>query len=326
LAALYAIFGTEGAGQIAQRCAAALAASAQYALLPAVSEALGLMRAVGITAGLVGALLPYKGYIETVDAVWEQPYVALTCLLLFLHTVRYWKGGGSAAIRGLCWGLAILLSPTFVFVLIALLVYEYVSKKRREALLTTLLCAGLVLAPWIIRNGIQLGGFVPVRSNFGLEFSLSNRPGARPLMEDNVNRGEFTQYHPAHSETEWRKLVEQGEIAYNRKLLREALADVARDPLHFLGLTGERIWRFWLWPSHRTGTMLFTLLFTTLGIAGLRRFPPSEARSLLGLILLAYPLIYYVVQVDRRYRYPVEWIFTLGAAAFVMQKLGRRVS
>lgn len=331
LAALYAIFGMEGAGQIAQRIAGALAASAQYALLPAAAEALGLVRTVGIAAGLFGALIPYKGYIETVDTPWEQPYVALAFVLLFVHTARYWKSGGSAALlgvymRGVYWGLAILLSPTFLPVFLVMLAYEYVSKKRKEALLVTMLCSGLVLLPWIVRNWVQLGGFVPVRTNFGLEFSLSNREGARPLMEDNVSRGELTQFHPAHNESEWRKLREQGEIAYNHELRRAALLEAMRDPLSFLHLTGERIWRFWLWPSHRTGTMLATLLFTILGILGLRKFPPSDARTLLGLILLAYPLVYYVVQIDRRYRYPLEWIFTIGTAAFLLGRFGRRVN
>ncbi len=331
LAALYAIFGIEGAGQIAQRFAGALAASAQYALLPAVAEALGVARSVGIAAGLAGALLPYKGYIETVDTPWEQPYVALACVLMFLHTVRYWRNGGSAALlgvymRGIYWGLAILLSPTFLPVFLVVLTYEYVVKKRKEAWLATMLCAGLVLLPWIARNGVQLGGFVPVRTNFGLEFSLSNREGARALMEDNVSRGEFTQFHPAHNDAEWRKLREQGEIAYNHELRRAALLEALRDPLRFLRLTGERVWRFWLWPSHRTGTTLATLLVTLLGVFGLRKVPASDARTLLGLILSVYPLVYYVVQVDRRYRYPVEWIFTLGAAAFVMRKAGRRAS
>ena len=361
LAALYAIFGMEGAGQIAQRFAGALAASAQYALLPAAAEALGLRRTVGIAAGLLGALIPYKGYIETVDTPWEQPYVALVCVLLFVHTARYWKSGGSAVMRGVYWGLAILLSPTFLPVFLVVLVYElaheYVSQKRKgregaapsgtgtrrlvapervrfarvpqkrkEALLVTMLCSVLVLLPWIARNWVQLGGLVPVRTNFGLEFSLSNREGARPLMEDNVSRGEFTQFHPAHNEAEWRKLREQGELAYNHELRRAALLEVMRDPLRFLQVTGERVWRFWLWPSHRTGTMLATLLFTILGVAGVRKVPASDARTLLGLILLAYPLVYYVIQVDRRYRYPLEWIFLVGAAALVMEKLGRRVS
>jgi len=318
LAALYAIFGIEGAGQIAQRFAGALAASAQYALLPAAAEALGLMRTVGIAAGLAGALLPYKGYIETVDAVWEQPYVALVCVLLFLHTICYWRDGGSALWQGLFWGLAILLSPAFILVFLAVLAYEYFSHARGKAVLTALVCAGLVQVPWVVRNWVELGGFVPVRSNFGLEFSLSNRPGARPLMEDNVSRGEFTQYHPSLNEAEARKLRGKGEIAYNRELFRTALVEVTRDPLRFLRLTGERIWLFWWWPSHRTGTMLVTLVFTVLGLLGLRKLPAGDARNLLGLILLAYPLTYYVIQIDRRYRYPIEWIFILGAAALVM--------
>ena len=315
---LYAIFGMDTAGQIAQRIAGAVAASAQYALLPAVAEAVGLVRTVGIAAGLAGALLPYKGYIETVDASWEQPYVALACVLLFLHTVRYWRSGGSTAARGLLWGLAILLSPAFGLVFLAMLAYERFALKRGKPLVVAFVCAALVQVPWVVRNAVQLGGLVPARSNFGLEFNLSNRAGAHPLMEDNIRDGWFSQYHPSHSETEWRALRDKGEVVYNRELLRAAMAEAARDPLRFLGLTAQRVWYFWWWPSHRSRTMLVTLLFTFFGLLGLRRLPAGDARNLLGLILLAYPLIYYVIEIDRRYRYPIEWIFTLGAAALVV--------
>ena len=326
LGLIYAMFGMDTAGQIAQRIAGALAATAQYALLPAVAEALGLVRAVGIAAGLTGALLPYKGYIETVDASWEQPYVALACVLLFLHTVRYWRRGGSAALRGILWGLAILLSPAFSLVFLAVLAYERFAMKRGKPLLIVFVCAGLVQVPWVVRNAVQLGGVVPGRSNFGLEFNLSNRAGAHPLMEDNIGEGWFSLYHPSHSETEWRAVRAKGEVVYNRELLRAALAEVARDPLRFLRLTAERVWYFWWWPSHRWRTMLVTLLFTIFGLLGLRRLPAGQARNLLVLILLAYPLIYYVIEIDRRYRYPIEWIFTLDAAAFVMPFAARKDS
>ena len=320
LAVLYAMFGTDSNGQLAQRIAGAVAASAQYALLPAVAQSLGLVRIVGIVAGLAGALLPYKGYIETVDTVWEQPYVALVYVLLFLHTVQGWtkKNNGSAPARGLLWGFAILLSPTFGLVFVAVLAYEFFSMKRRNGLILVIACAALVQVPWIARNWIQLGGFVPARSNFGLEFSLSNRIDAHPLMEDNISDGALSRFHPSHNQEQWQQLREQGEVAYNRILLNNAVHEIASNPPHFLRLTGQHIWRFWWWPSHRKGTTLATLLVTALGLLGLRRLPATDARNLIGLILLAYPLIYYLIEVDRRYRYPIEWIFMLGAAVYLL--------
>ena len=35
-----------------------------------------------------------------------------------------------------------------------------------------------MLAPWIWRNSHALGGFVPLRSNFGLECTIGNNPVA----------------------------------------------------------------------------------------------------------------------------------------------------
>ena len=83
----------------------------------------------------------------------------------------------------------------------------------------------------------------------------------------------------------------------------------AHDPGHFLRLTSERAWRFWLEPSRRLKSTLATTFVTLLGFAGLWMLPRGAGVKLVWLILLSYPLVYYLVQVDRRYRYPVEWIF-----------------
>jgi hypothetical protein len=128
-------------------------------------------------------------------------------------------------------------------------------------------------------------------------------------MEDNVDHGLLDRYHPAHSEAEWERVREMGEVAYNRDEMRLAEQEIRRDPGHFLRLTRERFWRFWLAPSRRLKSTLATTFVTLLGLAGLWMSPRGAGVKLVWLILLSYPLVYYLVQVDRRYRYPVEWIF-----------------
>jgi len=98
-------------------------------------------------------------------------------------------------------------------------------------------------------------------------------------------------------------------VAYNRDEMLLAEQEIHRDPGHFLRLTLERAWRFWLEPSRRLKSTLATTFVTLLGFAGLWMLPRGAGVKLVWLILLTYPLVYYLVQVDRRYRYPVEWIF-----------------
>jgi len=313
LSLVYALFGIGWREELVKRFLGALVCSIQYAWLPRVAVALRLPRLTGAVAGLLAALIPYKGFVETTDSPWEQPYVALALVLLFLHTVAAWshaeESSGRALLRGCLWGLATLISPMLGLVFAAVLLYEVLALGRRARLVAVVVAFAAVQAPWIARNWIQLHGLVLSRSNFGIEFRLSNAPDSSALMEDNVSNGLLDRYHPAHSEAESERVRDMGEAAYNRDEMRLAAQDIRRDPGHFLRLTIERVWRFWLEPSRRLKSTLATTCVTLLGFAGLWMLPRGPGVKLVWLILLSYPLVYYLVQVDRRYRYPLEWIF-----------------
>jgi len=90
LGLIFLLFGTGVAGETVSRIASAICSSIQYALLPRVSTALGLPRFTGAVAGLLAALVPYKGYVEGSRDSVDQPYVALALILLFLYTSKAW--------------------------------------------------------------------------------------------------------------------------------------------------------------------------------------------------------------------------------------------
>jgi len=326
LGMVYAIFGVGWQGELVKRFLAALACSIQYALLPRVAVALRLPRLTGAIAGLLAALIPYKGFVETTASPWEQPYVALALVLLFLHTLSAWShrefSTGSAVTRGFLWGLATLISPIIGLVFAAVILYEALAVGRRAGL-AALMAFAAIQAPWVVRNWIQLHGLVLSRSNFGIEFRMSNAPESFALMEDNVSHGLLDRYHPAHSEAQWELVRAIGEVAYNRDEMRLAEQEIRRDPGHFVRLTLERVWRFWLEPSHRLKATLVTTCVTLLGFAGLWIVPRGPAVKLVWLILLSYPLVYYFVEVDRRYRYPIEWIF-ISPAVHAVAMICRR--
>ena len=97
-----------------------------------------------------------------------------------------------------------------------------------------------------------------------------------------------------------------------------ARAEIRRDPGRFLRLTGERFWRFWLAPSRRFKTTAATTAIMLLGLLGLCLLPASPGIRLTWLILLTYPLVYYLIQVDARYAYPIGWIFLTPAVHLVL--------
>ncbi len=331
LGLIFLLFGTGLAGEIASRIASAIVASFQYALLPRVSTSLGLPRFTGAVAGLLAALAPYKSYVEgSRDAV-DQPYVALALLLLFLYTCDAWSAKASPAerispvARGVWWGLAALFSPILGFVFAAVILYELIAMRRDAGLVAMLAVFAAIQAPWAIRNWVEFHAFVPTRSNFGLELRISNRPESFALMEDNVSHGVMSRFHPGLNEDEARKVAAEGEVAYTRAEMADARAEIRRDPARFLRLTGERFWRFWLAPSRRFKTTAASTAITLLGLLGLCLIPAGPGTRLTWLILLTYPLVYYFIQVDARYTYPLGWIFLTPAVHVVMLGIrGRR--
>ena len=331
LGLIFLLFGNGAAGETMNRVASAIVSSIQYALLPRVSAALGLPRFTGAVAGLLAALAPYKGYVEGSRDSVDQPYVALALILLFLYTWKAWSSPPetvSPLARGLWWGLASLFSPILGFVFAAVIAYEFISMRRRAGLIPLLAAFAAIQAPWVIRNWIEFHAFVPTRSNFGLELRVSNRPESFALMEDNVSHGVMSSFHPGLNQDEARKVASEGELAYTRSAMADARAEIRRDPARFRRLTGERFWRFWLAPSRRFKTTAASTAITLLGLLGLCMLPTSPGTRLTWLILLTYPLVYYFIQVDARYTYPLGWIFltpTIHVGMLAAQRLtGRR--
>jgi hypothetical protein len=321
LGLIFLLFGVGAAGETASRIVSAMVSSIPYALLPRVSAVLGLPRFTGVVAGLLAALAPYKGYVEGSRDSVDQPYVALALVLLFLYTGKRWASvaeTSSPAARGLWWGLASLFSPILGVVFGAVLAYEILAMRRYAGLAAALAAFAAVQAPWAIRNWIEFRALVPTRSNFGLELRISNLPESFALMEDNVSHGIMRRYHPGLNADEARKVAAEGEMAYTRAEMADARAEIRRDPAHFLRLTGERFWRFWLAPSRRFKTTAASTAITLLGLLGLCLLPANPATRLTWLILLAYPLVYYFIQVDARYTYPLGWIFLTPAVQVVM--------
>ncbi|HTM12761.1 MAG TPA: hypothetical protein VL127_07605 [Bryobacteraceae bacterium] len=321
LGLIFLLFGVGAAGETVSRMASAIVASIQYALLPRVSTALGLPRFTGAVAGLLAALAPYKGYVEGSRDSVDQPYVALALVLLFLYTWKAWSSPVEAIsplARGLWWGLASLFSPILGFVFAAVIGYEFFALRRHAGLVPLVAAFAAIQAPWAIRNWMEFHAFVPTRSNFGLELRVSNRPESFALMEDNVSHGVMRRFHPGLNEEEARKVAAEGEMAYTRSAMADARAEIRRDPARFLRLTGERFWRFWLAPSRRFKTTAASTAITLLGLLGLCLLPANSGTRLTWLILLTYPLVYYFIQVDARYTYPLGWIFLTPAVYAVM--------
>jgi hypothetical protein len=310
-------------------------ASLVWALLPSVSLALQLPPAVGILGGFIGALSPTNHWTE-LNGYWGSTSAGLALLIGILATAGFARKPGSmrgGAALGLLWGLILLLQPAALPVLIAVAAVMLGRAPRRVHSLPPLLAMAvlllLTLTPWTARNYRTMGGLVFVRGNLGVELSVSNNDGARPDHENVLQNPQAR--HPHVDRVEFERRLAMGEIEYDRARRREAADWIAAHPHRFTALTLQRVWLFWMpQRSH----ILLTLAqwglaaLAAIGLVLLNRANRSAFLLIAG-IWAGYPLLYYIVQTDLRYRYPIEWSIVLAAgvaADEILRRVGRRVT
>jgi uncharacterized membrane protein len=124
---------------------------------------------------------------------------------------------------------------------------------------------------------------------------------------------------------EARKVLALGEVRYNELRLDQFRHWVAAHPTRFISLCLERTAAFWL-PHQNVGLtfvesgrrryyyVVYSMTF--LSIIGLLVTARRDLKSAMicASWLCVFPTIYYVVQFEDRYRYPIMWLtFLLGA-------------
>jgi hypothetical protein len=323
LSTIYRVFGlTFTAGVVAWMLGAAIYA-AMYAILPWIGDGFGLGRQAGIVAGFVGAV--WLHWLSQVEAL-----AGLLLALLLAAILRRWSDGSVAPARsvllGVAWGVAFLLKPALLPVLLGCLAFELRWNRARRAWHNVALVAlGVVLAlvPWTVRNYHTFDTIFFVRSNFGLELRVGNHAGAHADID--ISQARVPLRHPRTDDAEAAKLRAMGESAYMRQARAEAVHWIRENPGDFVRLTLTRIAYFWLGPLHDPFMAFWTTLLTLLAVAGAwQRLPrmtgPQQAVMLIP--LATFPVIYYVMAYMARYRIPIEWILLLLAGAAVWAGLG----
>ncbi len=307
--------------------------SAIWGLLPWIGKRTGLGWKAGLTGGLAGALFPH--WLAHGEAL-----AAVLMGLLVVAVVRRWErlvGRGSAAGResapqregapraatslllGAAFGVSFHVQPVLLTVLLGYLSFELWRRKdpaKWGSAGLVLLGALVVSIPWGVRNYRAFDAVFFVRSNLGLELRMGNHEGATANIDD----PHFNNWppHPRTHREEAIKVRELGEVPYMRQSGREATEWIRSHPRKFTRLTAQRIRHFWLGPlDHPWVGFLFVTLagLTSIGVVvALRQLPGSRSAALL-IPLLTYPLIYYLVPWQHRYRFPIEWILFLLAGA-----------
>jgi hypothetical protein len=322
LAGIYRVFGAGERGELVKELLASTVSAAAWAFVPLAGSVLGMSPIVGFFAALLGAGLPLKLSVET-KGDWEAPYAALAVMLTACVTVLLWRrrtfttreAVGSGATWGVSmWFVSALLPAFLLFTLAGC--FQGLTRRYVKFLLIQGAVLAVVLAPWVIRNKIELGSPIVTRSNFGLELRLSNNDMAGPLERDNYLKGVYHVYHPLQSVKQAERVKALGEPEFNREATAEALAWAEDHPAQFVKLTAQRIFYFWFQPvPGQIGKTVWLGLMGPMGFVGLFLFARRDLWGALplALFMLVLPLPNYLVHVGLRHRYPLDWICSLLA-------------
>jgi hypothetical protein len=294
--------------------------SAAYAMLPWLAARFGLSREGGLLAGIAGAL--HVQWFCTGEFL-----AAIVLALLLVSFLRRWTGdrssiAGSLAI-GVASGAALHLNPALLPVFLGCAAFElWWRRDRRNYLHSALAVVGMILAcvPWAWRNWNAFDSVFFIRSNFGLELRVGNHPGAAADVNQSYEQG--TLRHPEAQIEEAILVRELGEIEYMRRARGEAIEWIRAHPTEYLSLCLGRFAGFWFGSWYRPLTATGITLLTLLAALGAWKTIPALSipqRAALIIPLLAFPVVYYLVSYEPRYRLPIVWILLLFSGASVWQ-------
>jgi hypothetical protein len=258
---------------------------------------------------------------------WDTSWSIATLLLFCLSSSSGIEKPNSVlygGLAGLLAGALFLFNPSTILIFLpwlAWLAFTRIAAFKKTALYCCALLTVVLLAAfsWAFRNHQQLGKFV-IRTNLGMTLYASNNDCARPgLIADELNNC-YQAHHPNTSLSEAELLQKLGEPAYDNKRVRDTEAWIRTHPRPFMRLTAARVRDFWLPPTTDHPFKAEVIWFTTIfSIPGLIMMATRRVKvtSFIISVLLVYPLMYYTVVSDVRYRLPVLWLSLLPAGYFL---------
>lgn len=322
----------------------------KFLKLPLLVNGAALLGSI-VANAITAALLPYVSFLffgEVISGAaasllwlgamqptptWDTSYT-LAGLLAFVlltasginkseHVVR------RGVLAGLVAGLLFLLNPSSLLVFLPWLFYLFL-RRRAYAPYALKYCFVLLVAfcilplVWAARNYRQLGAFV-VRTNLGMTLYASNNDCAQSTLREELSSGCYKAHHANLSAKEAELVRSLGEVRYDHMRIADTKVWIFSHPGQFFRLTLTRIRDFWFPPAEKGSWYHahFISIITVLSLPGLilmgyRRQPVMP--FVLGVLVL-YPLIYYIVVTDIRYRYPILWLSLLSAGYCVRQLL-----
>ena len=284
---------------------------------------------VAVGASWVWVFLPAAIHFPIVW-IWDTTLTALFFMLIVWATIGLrgvqgilpWAGYGALwAVGGLINPSILSLFPFFLGWLLWTQRKESTLWVRHAAAVLLLFTIGLV--PWTVRNYRVFGKIIVLRSNFGLELWLGNNPDVFDMLSQ--------MSHPNDNPEEGEKYRRMGEIAYMAEKQHEAIAFMRTHPVQTINRTFHRFVDIWLsqtdslvdvWLSASLlgkAILIFNCTLSLMGLLGVlyaRRSRLPEAAPF-GMVLLIFPIVFYLTHSSPRYRFPMDPILVVLATSSV---------
>ena len=283
--------------------------------------------AVAIGASWVWVFLPMAIHFPIIW-IWDTTLTALFFTLIFWATLRLrgiqkvlpWAGYGAL------WVVGGLINPSLLSLFPFFLGWLLWNERKQPSLwlrhaVAVLLLFSIGLVPWTVRNYRVFGKIIVLRSNFGLELWLGNNPNVFDMLSQ--------MSHPNDNPEEAAKYQRMGEIAYMAEKQHEAFAFMRTHPVETLNNTFHRFVDIWLsetdslvdiWSGASLyGKAILTFncalsLMSLLGVLYARRSRHPDAAPF-GMVLLIFPIVFYLTHSSPRYRFPMDPIIVVLAAS-----------
>ena len=248
---------------------------------------------VGLLSAIFWAVSPTAAVTDLI--LWDSCLAALTLSLAIWMTVRLEPDTGvrDYLYTGAMWGVSGLVSPSLLAPLLPILIVVYFRDRKPKQLVILALAMLLIITPWTLRNFAAFHTLMPIRSN-----------GWAEVYFGNVGFG----LHPSGPGMQYQTL---GEAAFVEKTKSDVRSYLAAHPIEFSKQTAHRAFEFWALPGGALGSSFILALLSFFGAFYARK---SRNGVALMLVLIFYPMIYYVSYTFSRYRHPIEPIIYMLAA------------
>ena len=282
-------------------------------------------------AAWVWTFFPYAIYFSAAT-MWYHSFTGLLLASLFLFALSLASSNqlSAWACFGGLFGFASLTNPVILGVAPFLggwLWMQLVRQHKRVVAASSvgLLGMAVTILPWAVRNELVLHRPVLFKDGFWMEVCVGNLNNSLHWWD--------AEEHPSGSEVEREQYIRMGEISYMAEKRRLAMTYIEHHPGRYAIRSVRHVVLMWtgFWSFNRSylqhepydpANIFFLSSVSILSLAGLyRRLREAGTRSAAMaylVVLVSFPIPYYLSHLDPGFRHPVDPLLTILACSAIV--------